>query len=372
MYAKRGSRPAFTLVELLVVITIIGILIALLLPAVQAAREAARRMGCSNNLKQIGLAVHNYGQACHVFPPGTISSAYNLTGNTGTTAINVWGEAQTTTQGCQGISWILQVMGYMEGDTTSANWFYQFPPIDATHITPGHNLANAYTAQTDIKGFYCPSRRSNVRYGLDNSALLSTAWTGGGTDYGGCVGRHYAYTTGDTAHEVQVAFPPQQTYGLTCNFFPTATTGSTLTATVAPAAQCWGIFGQMNYSTMFAGVRDGLNCTIMTGELQRITTATPSQNPAFASNPAPFLSHDGWAIGGDATGFTTGYRCLDNGGNAQLASNYCFMSPGSEHPSGSNYGMADGSVKFFSNNFDMNTFALMGSMADGIPIVSVE
>src|SRR5262249_29647509 len=100
--AMRRPIPGFTLVELLVVIAIIGVLVALLLPAVQAARESARRIQCSNNLKQIGVALQNHHDAIKTFPPGQIHTTSS-------------GEPYTTT-------WGIELLSYLEQSSLQGLW----------------------------------------------------------------------------------------------------------------------------------------------------------------------------------------------------------------------------------------------------------
>ena len=156
-----GKLQAFTLVELLVVIAIIGILIALLLPAVQAAREAARRMQCTNNLKQIGLAIHNFHDAQKGIPPGSLGA-----GRVGTHVL---------------------LMSYLE---QTANWDLLCSP--GIGIIRNNNWWNNVLNESERKGlasvsaYVCPSRRAPGATAPDNGVTDSvgnTAASGPQTDY---------------------------------------------------------------------------------------------------------------------------------------------------------------------------------------------
>jgi prepilin-type N-terminal cleavage/methylation domain-containing protein/prepilin-type processing-associated H-X9-DG protein len=374
MYHRRGVRPGFTLVELLVVITIIGILIALLLPAVQAAREAARRITCNNNLKQIGLAVHNYGTSTKVFPPGVV--AVSGTG----TSIDTWTEAQNTGPGYHGTSWLLRILPYIEGGATAKAWNYQYGVCWGALATGGTNTGsgNLALASMDVKGLYCPSRRSQFRPGIDDAMMMSS-WTGGGTDYGGCAGRHTTLVSGggrgglghnlalpNATHQLGIVFQPGVTVANPSYVVPSDT------SQYCSAIAGFGIFGQANVSTSFSAIRDGLSNTIMTGELERIVTlqSTGPFNASTGSSVSGSCSRDAWAIGGEPTLFTTGY----NGGSSatvsstQMMNTGVFVAPGSEHPNGANFGYADGSVQYINTTVDPNVFCLMGSMADRVPV----
>ena len=142
----------FTLVELLVVIAIIGILIGLLLPAIQSAPEAGRRAACMNNQKQIGLALLNHVGEKQVFPAGCISSYCPE----GPQLFDTYQEAGNFAANAKmyGQSWMLEILPYMEYDYLHKQW-------DRRRSVGG----NGKVALTDIKGFYCPSRRAALRLG---------------------------------------------------------------------------------------------------------------------------------------------------------------------------------------------------------------
>jgi len=162
---KNSKRCGFTLIELLVVIAIIGVLVGLLLPAVQMAREAARRMSCGNNLKQIGLAVHNYETSHRHFPPG-----YNdvlpdaLTGSVSHHA-EIYSGFDITTW-----SWGSYILPFMEADagenfdTAIAPWnYFAMNQIDLNIL------------QKPISGFMCPSDYAgdDVNFGSERQVRVT-------------------------------------------------------------------------------------------------------------------------------------------------------------------------------------------------------
>jgi len=318
-------------VELLVVITIIGILISLLLPAVQSAREAARRMQCRNNLKQIGLALHSYESAYGCFPPGAIlrppyPAFY--------TDYDPWFEAASMATRMHGTSWMLQILPFMEQNAIYDQW-------DFTKSV----LGNQTIAATNVNTFYCPSRRSSG--GTDYQQIMFQQWNSGGTDYGGCDGRENIFINPCAGSSVSHQFDSGQWI-----YEP----------------QWRGIFVP-NVGTRLAEITDGTTNTIMTGELQRLippTTVPVGEDPKYYGPSR--TSNDGWALAGVATLFTTAtWHTGTDIGQPGGMNNLFFEDAGSEHTGGAHFGIADGSVHFISENIDSQLYAYLGSIDDGQP-----
>jgi type II secretory pathway pseudopilin PulG len=309
-------------VELLVVIAIIGLLIALLLPAIQAAREAGRRASCMNNLKQIGLALASHEAAKGAFPPACHVKTVVST----PTTYDPWTDASSLAigQGMNGSSWMFDVLPFIEYSQLYNQWDHSKSVV-----------GNARIAMTNIATFYCPSRRSALRPG-DSEFMLSTVFTGGGNDYGGCIGRLNGWVNALDHHH---SFVDVNDLG--------------------PPAPLYGVF-RPNTGTALRQVVDGTSHTIMTGEMQRL-------HPQGGPTPQNQTSYDGWAVGGQATLFdtTTDTLHLNPGG----INNGFYESVGSVHPGGAFVGMVDCGVHFINENVDCkdnnSIWPLLGSIADG-------
>jgi prepilin-type N-terminal cleavage/methylation domain-containing protein len=349
--ADRCRRQGFSLVELLVVIAILGLIVALLLPAVQSARESARRVHCGNNLKQIGLGCLAY-ESSHGHLPAATKTTDRKPGCQG--CYDPWNEARRTGvapgDNRHGTSWMLEILANLDQAAVLSAWNRD------TNV-----IGNASLAQTEISFFYCPTRRGGIRTGRnDHKSLPSDTWRGGGTDYGGCIGRVDGFVN-DAGNKsdwsgrhrfcehndpADPAPPAAWSIGGLPNGHPTVD----------------GLFRTI-HPRRIAAVRDGASHTILVGELQRLRP----NGLSGAANNDNRTSFDGWAVGGAATLFVT---ATDPGrGNPGGLNNGFFESPGSEHAGGAFFAMADGSVHWISEFIDAAdndaVFPLLGSMRDG-------
>lgn len=188
---RAASRHAFALVELLVVIAIIGILVSLLLPAVQAARSAARRTSCKNQMKQVALATHNFHDATSEFPYATLDRQPGETSSSWHTGLT-------------------QILPYLEQDNVARRWDPKLPR-NSTDDPDGDGFTNAMLQQMEIPSYTCPEmtgpsgalpeNRAPASYlfcsGTPNATMLHYgAYYGGEPQYDGAIvpvkSRHYA------------------------------------------------------------------------------------------------------------------------------------------------------------------------------------
>jgi prepilin-type N-terminal cleavage/methylation domain-containing protein/prepilin-type processing-associated H-X9-DG protein len=291
-------KVGFTLVELLVVIAIIGVLVALLLPAVQSAREAARRMSCGNNFKQIGIALHNYHDAYQKLPPGWIMQAVSPENSAG------WG-------------WTAFILPYLEQqnlyDKLQVN---QLPLMD---VMGNANLRPL--AQTKLKVYRCPA---DVVKDLLPARPSSTCE------------RHFDCDTCLAGFEVAAS-----NYVGNAGFFdPDGAANHTR------AALRTGVF-HANSDFAFRQITDGLSATFLAGERDYRCKAgawVGSRNP-----PGP----DMWG-----SYFLRARVSIKLNDPRQppdfCSSTSCTEGFGSKHPTGGQFVFCDGSVHFLSNNVEYN------------------
>jgi prepilin-type N-terminal cleavage/methylation domain-containing protein len=292
-------RNAFTLVELLVVIAIIGVLIGLLLPAIQSAREAGRRMSCMNNMKQSGLAIHGYVSARKVFPPSS-NSGFGK---------GVWDyeDAKQTDDDIRLHSFASLILPYAE-----ANDVFDTIDYERSSLAP----ANRTAASIVLPIYRCPSYSGNVfskeEYYTDLSPSFAIR------NYVGIGARTVRGLSGDPDYPAQGVMYPQSKTGF--NSIPDGTSKTLLLAeTREQNAAVW---------------IDGTSAAVVARPLS-FTTADLGYDRA-AINYEPYYNSYG--------AFAPKEDIVQNWG------------PSSQHPGGANHLLCDGSVRFIQQTVDVNTY----------------
>ncbi|MCX7424671.1 MAG: DUF1559 domain-containing protein [Planctomycetia bacterium] len=321
-HSFRRPLHGFTLVELLVVIAIIGILIALLLPAVQAAREAARRAQCANNLKQLGLGAVMHEEAHRFYPSG--GWGYYWIGDPD----RGYGKSQPG-------GWIYSILPYIEQT--------DLHELGAGLPTAQKQEAAKTVVMTPLTVVTCPSRRSAKAYPIWAGALKNCPGVtlSAKTDYAINCGSYQGFETAGPGSEAEVD-------------------NGTYTWTVANLN---GISYQIS-EVRVADIKDGTTNTILIGEKylepdQYTTGATGGDNECMYGGP----NVDNYRATQYAPGSSIDLRPLQD--RAGLVMPWSF---GSAHASGAHFSFCDGSVRSISYEVDPGVFMLLGSRNDGQPI----
>jgi prepilin-type N-terminal cleavage/methylation domain-containing protein/prepilin-type processing-associated H-X9-DG protein len=328
------QRKAFTLIELLVVIAIIGVLVGLLLPAVQKVREAANRMSCSNNLKQLGLAAHNYLGTFNTFPPGTNLDPFPVTFTS-----SLPKPAFPPVVLGQAFSFFEALLPFVEQDNIykqlnfASNPNFYKKSWDSQYNPGNCDVPNA-PGSTIIKTFLCPSDigLKQTRWPVTGT-LNGQVYTFGANSYGGCAG--------------------------TVAFFVTDMTQD-------------GVFF-INSKVGIADITDGTSNTLMFGERKRYD---PIYNLIYGkTNGEDFSNRSGWAWANNLAGFDSLFG-TSVPINWMMPANITadpgfiyedmrFQAFGSFHAGGANFGMGDGSVRFLTDSTPQTVLQQLGTRAGG-------
>jgi prepilin-type N-terminal cleavage/methylation domain-containing protein/prepilin-type processing-associated H-X9-DG protein len=338
---RRESRRGFTLIELLVVIAIIAVLIALLLPAVQSAREAARRAQCVNNLKQLGLASHNYSNVQGCFP----ANLY-LHPNYSTATYN-WNNS----------SWIVFSLPFMEQSAlyNSINFSIMWGTNKIGNWSTVYlGQQNSTVRTTVINSLICPSDDSPAVDSVNADEIAGQP--AAGTSYVGNLGDNclacnpaagvsaLCASQGYFCRGSQLGDPATNTPGV-----PGTPTGT-------------GIFWRECSGVPIQQVIDGLSNTFLAGEqIMKVTqwNAWVEANQCVGSTALPpnYLA-PGVAIS------SSGSIVLSSGGS-DVGSWTHWYSFRSRHPGGINFAMCDGSVRFIKNTINMFTYQALSTRGMG-------